>query len=247
MRPILTPGMRSVLQSFSTGKVLVAFDFDGTLAPIVEKPATAAMRASTRTLLRQLATVYPCIVVSGRSRDDVGQKVRGVPLRECIGNHGIEPWETSTAASKQVEAWIPVLRARFASFSGIRVENKRYSLSIHYRGVRGKKKALKAIVGAGRSLEGARILAGKQVLNILPCGAPGKGLAVEQARRKFRCDKVIYAGDDVTDEDVFALAKNGRFLTIRVGANRRSVARFYLRSQREMDRLLKTLIEFRGA
>ena len=224
----------------------MAFDFDGTLAPIVEKPARAAMRASTRTLLRQLASVYPCIVVSGRSREDVKAKLHGISLRECIGNHGTEPWQESHAMAEDVDSWIPELRERFQNLHGIVVENKGYSISVHYRGARNKRKAQRAIKNAARTLAGARILAGKQVLNILPCKAPGKGLAVEQARRKFRCDKVIYAGDDVTDEDAFALGENGRFLTIRVGANRRSLAKFYLRNQREMDRLLQALIELRS-
>jgi len=204
------------------------------------------MRASTRTLLRRLATLYPCIVVSGRRRADVRAKLHGVPLRECIGNHGIEPWSESHAMAREVDSWLPALRERFHDLRGVLVENKRFSVSVHYRGAGNKRKAHQAIKDAARALSNARILAGKQVLNILPRGAPGKGLAVERARRKFHCDKVIYAGDDVTDEDAFALGENGSFLTIRVGMNRRSLARFYVRNQPEMDQLLRTLIELRA-
>jgi len=67
----------------------------------------------------------------------------------------------------------------------------------------------------------------------------------ERERRKSRCDKAIYVGDDETDERVFALARRGRLLTIRAGANRISLARFYVRDQRQIDRLLRTLIELR--
>ena len=90
------------------------------------------------------------------------------------------------------------------------------------------------------------LVGGKQVVNIVPKGAPDKGRAVERARQEMKCDKVIYVGDDKTDEDVFAMARRGRTLTIRVGASRSSSAHFYIRDQREIDRLLKTLIELRS-
>ena len=88
-------------------------------------------------------------------------------------------------------------------------------------------------------------MGGKKVVNVVPRGAPDKGLAVKRERIKRRCDKVVYIGDDETDEKVFALGRSGRFLTIRVGAKRSSLARFYIRNQREIDELLKSFVELR--
>jgi trehalose 6-phosphate phosphatase len=245
MRNILSARSRPLLRKFVTANVLVGFDFDGTLAPIVSEPGRAAMRADTRKLLRRLTSLCPCIVVSGRSRADVRNRLRGIEFDEIIGNHGIEPWKSSEATARAVGAWIPLLERDLKRFPGLMLEDKRFSVSIHYRRERNKRRAAQAIMELAQRLPEARFVGGKQVVNIVPRGAPHKGSAVERARRKVHCDKVIYVGDDVTDEDVFALAPNGRFLSIRVGAKGPSLARFHIRRQREIDRLLRTMIELR--
>ena len=106
MRHILARANRDVLQQFAWSRVLLAFDYDGTLAPIVRDPDKAAMRASTRRLLLEVSRAYPCVVISGRSRADVRRKVREVRLMAVMGNHGIEPWHTSAAARRRVRGWI---------------------------------------------------------------------------------------------------------------------------------------------
>ena len=245
MRYILSSRSRHALRKFAAGNVLVALDFDGTVAPIISDPDLAAIPPATRDLLRNLASCYRCIVVSGRSRADVRKRVRGIQFDEIIGNHGIEPWNTSLGVARVVDAWIPILRLGLRNFAKLVLENKTFSVSIHFRGVRDKKKARRAIVKLARTLPNARLVGGKQVVNIVPFGAPNKGFAVEQARRRLGCDKVIYVGDDETDEDAFLLARGRRFLAVRVGANRSSLARFYLRNQREIDLFLRILVACR--
>lgn len=245
MRNILSVRNLPVLGRFALGNVLLAFDFDGTLAPVTSVPARASLRRSTRNLLRTLTLQYPCIVVSGRSRSDVMLRLRGIGFREIIGNHGIEPWDTSRAVAKAVRAWMPVLKGKLGSIPGVMVEDKQFSVSVHYRKARQKRKSIRAIHQAAKNLPGACLVGGKQVINIVFSGAPDKGLAVEKERKKWRCEKVIFIGDDETDESVFALAQRNRFLTIRVGPKRASLARFYIRSQREIDALLRALLAAR--
>jgi trehalose 6-phosphate phosphatase len=245
MRPIFSPRNLPLLKKFASANVLAAFDFDGTLAPIVSKPEEAALGPGTQHLLKQLASLYSCIVVSGRGRDDLRRKLRGIQLKEVIGNHGIEPWHTSLAMTRAVKRWIPFLKRGLDGFPGVVLENKHFSVTVHYRSARNKRAARKAITDIARTLPGAKLVGGKQVVNILTEAAPGKGVAVERARQEMNCDKVIYVGDEKTDEDVFALARRGRTLTIRVGASKSSSAHFYIRDQREIDRLLRTLIELR--
>ena len=48
---------------------------------------------------------YPCVVISGRSRDDVGRRLRGVPLAGVVGNHGLEPWHAESRATRGVGRW----------------------------------------------------------------------------------------------------------------------------------------------
>jgi trehalose 6-phosphate phosphatase len=234
-----------VLHRFASGNTLLAFDFDGTLAPIVSEPDRAAIRLRTRRLLKKLTPLYPCIVVSGRSRDDVRGRVHGLGFAEVIGNHGIEPWGSSEALARTVRSWVPVLKEQLAPVRGVVVEEKQFSVSVHYRKARRKKATIRAIHQVAKALPGARLVGGKQVVNIVPKGAPHKGHAVEDARRKQKYDAVIYIGDDDTDENAFDLERTGRVLGVRVGGKRTSLARSYIRNQEEIDRLLATLIAFR--
>jgi trehalose 6-phosphate phosphatase len=246
MRHILASSNREVLEQFACSNVLVAFDFDGTLAPIVREPDRAALRPSTRAALRAVALLYPTLVISGRSRVDVAARVKGVGVRAVIGNHGIEPGNASSALGARVGGWCVQLVARLAQLRGVVVENKHYSVAVHYRASRTKKRAKDAILTAASALGDVRLIGGKQVINILPRDAPHKGMALERARERFRCDTAIYVGDDETDEDVFQLDQPGQLLGIRVGAGRSSAAAFHLASQLEVDQLLRALATYRS-
>jgi trehalose 6-phosphate phosphatase len=246
MRDILAPVSRGVLDRFARAKTLLAFDFDGTLAPIVADPDRAAMRTSTRRLLESVARVYPCVVISGRSREDVGRRLRGVGLAGVVGNHGLEPWHRESRAGQGSRRWIPLLQERLGAIPGIAIEDKGLSIAVHYRQCRDRKAARARVLAAAARLGPARLLGGKEVLNILPAGAPHKGLALERARARLRCEAAVYVGDDETDEDVFALGRPERLLGVRVGRKRGSAAAFYVRTQADVDRLLRRLLAFRS-
>lgn len=245
MRNILSEENREILEQLAWSNLLVAFDFDGTLAPIVREPERAVMRGTTRRLLEELARLYPCIVISGRAQADALKRLRGIGLDQVVGNHGIEPWQSTPELTRKVRAWRPRLEQRLARFKGVNVEDKTFSVAVHYRRSREKGKARAAILDVAAALGGVRVIGGKQVVNILPGGASNKGAALERERARLRCDTAIYAGDDETDEDVFALDQPGRLLTIRVGAKRASLARYCIRSQAQIDELMRALIDLR--
>jgi trehalose 6-phosphate phosphatase len=77
------------LQAFALSNLLVAFDYDGTLAPIAPTPEAASMRADTRRLLGRVASRYPCVVISGRALDDLTRRLDGIPLWYVFGNQGL--------------------------------------------------------------------------------------------------------------------------------------------------------------
>jgi len=245
MRNILSRANRDVLQQFAWSKVLLAFDYDGTLAPIVSRPERAVMRASTRQLLEDLIQLYPCIVISGRAQSDSLRRLHGVGVHEIVGNHGIEPWHATNRLAELVAGWRPLLEERLAPLRGVKVEDKVFSLAIHYRQSREKKEARAAILSAVAALGDVRLIGGKQVVNVLPQGAPHKGIALERERARLKCDTAIYVGDDETDEDVFALDQPGQLLSIRVGQRRASAAAYYIENQREIDKLLAALLDLR--
>jgi trehalose 6-phosphate phosphatase len=246
MKNILAAACRPVLDRFAWSHALLAFDFDGTLAPIVTDPAAASMRVGTRRLLTLVAERYPCVVISGRARNDVAARLDGIGLRRVIGNHGVEPWQGARTAARAVASWQDDLRGSLAGLRGVVIEDKSYSIAIHYRRSREKKAARQAILRAVNALVGARVIGGKLVVNVIPGGAPHKGMALERERHRLGCDTAIYVGDDETDEDVFSLPARERLLAIRVGAKRASRADYCIRDQREMDRLLEALLSHRG-
>lgn len=245
MKNILAAAQRDVLAQLAWANVLLGFDFDGTLVPIVARPDDAALRASTRRLLVELAGLYPCVVISGRAMRDVERRLAGVPLRAIVGNHGLEPWRATDTMRRQVELWKAELAPALAGLPGVELEDKAYSLAVHYRRSRRKKLALRAISQALARLGEVRVIGGKQVVNVLPPGAPHKGVALERERDRLGCDTAFFIGDDETDEDVFALDRPGRLLTVRVGPTRASQASYCLARQAEMDALLARLIELR--
>ena len=76
-------------------------------------------------------------------------------------------------------------------------------------------------------------------MNLVVDRAPHKGDALAAERDRLGCDWVLYVGDDDNDEDAFAL--DGNVVPVRIGRKRDSHARYYLRTQAEIDELLELL------
>jgi trehalose 6-phosphate phosphatase len=247
MRYVLAAGNVDLLAQLAWSQVLLAFDFDGTLAPIVRDRDGAQMRPRTRQLLARICEVYPCAVISGRSHSDVSGRLGGASPRFIVGNHGIEPGAPLESYIATVETAEQTLRAALSGRPGIEFENKRFSLSIHYRKSRRKTESRAEIDHAVSRLPvPMRSIPGKLVLSLLPAGAPNKGDALVNLREQAGADTALFVGDDLTDEDIFALDQPGRLQTIRIGASRRSSAQYFLRSQAEIDVLLEKLAQYRA-
>lgn len=247
MKNLLSRENESVLAALAWARVLLAFDFDGTLAPIVADRDDAVMRAETARLFEQVCALYPCAVISGRGRRDVEARLGEARVRYVVGNHGLEPGASLPEFEEEILQARALLETALEGVSGIDLEDKRYSLAVHYRRARIKRTAREAILAAVKALPTSmRVVPGKLVINVVPERAPNKGDALLELRRVERADVAFYVGDDVTDEDVFRLDQPGRLITLRVGASRTSSAKFFIRGQRDMDRLLTRLIALRA-
>jgi trehalose 6-phosphate phosphatase len=248
MKDLLLPENSEVLAQLAWSKVLLAFDFDGTLAPIVSDRAAAEMRERTAALFQSLCDLYPCAVISGRSHADVGARLGKAWVKYVVGNHGLEPGALLEEFEEDTKRVRQLLELQLASLRGVELEDKRYSLAVHYRGARQKRETRQAILGAIGGLPvPARAIWGKLVVNVVPARAPNKGDALIELRNAEEADTAFYIGDDVTDEDVFILDQPGRLLTVRVGESRGSSAAYFVRGQRDIDRLLTRLISLRKA
>jgi len=241
---LFSPSNAYLLDIVASSNVLLALDYDGTLAPLVLEPQRAAMRFSTRRLLKRASRLYPCVVISGRSRADASARLRGIDVCRVVGNHGAEPSPGGEAIRRHVEQWLTPLKQQLSWRQGIVIEDKGLSLAVHYGRARQRDAARRAILLAAQSLNNVRITGGKRVVNLVAADARHKGLALDHVRAQFGCDTAIYVGDDETDEDVFNLPQ-AACLSIRVGRKQTSAASYYLRNQGEIDRLIGTLITLR--
>jgi len=248
MKHILGREGLGMLAALAQARLLVAFDFDGTLAPIVADRDAAVMRPRTLGLVATVGSLYPCAVISGRDRADVAGRVEGTGLRRIVGNHGLEPSERMGEFRATAEIVCRYLATVLDDRCGLDLERKHYSLAIHYRRAPDTTLALRSIRTALGGLPvPMRVIPGKLVVNLVDANAPHKGDALRQLKLLENCDSALFIGDDDTDEDAFRLGRTGEAVGVRVGNSRTSAAGFYLRDQNEVDELLESLAGLRGA
>jgi trehalose 6-phosphate phosphatase len=242
MIPILAAGAQPTIERLARLRALLAFDFDGTLAPIVADRQAARIQPGTRRLLRALAFLYPCAVISGRARADVARRLEGIPLVGIVGNHGAEagrgPLDRTRRA--RVLEWIRVLETGLRSEAGVEIEDKRFSVAVHYRRAPSRAAARRLVVRLTSELAGARVFGGHAVVNVVPADAPSKATALEHLADSIAAAAVLYLGDDRTDEDVFRSPRVD--VAVRVGRTARTAARWYVPGQSAVDALLRALI-----
>jgi trehalose 6-phosphate phosphatase len=237
---------QKMLEAFCYADALFSFDFDGTLSPIVNSPDEAKVSLKTEDYLRSLSEHAPIVVISGRSRPDLLERL---PLQVdfAIGNHGLEGLPSSTGsleiAADMTRQWLDKLKPALSRVSGVVIENKSFSLAIHYRQATDKRKIkLKLLELASSLLPAPRIMLGKYVVNLVASGAPHKGVALLELMLRTGKRSAIYVGDDENDEDVFRLGEES-LLTIRVGEDENSAALYYLKNQAEIDRMLRHCLD----
>ncbi len=235
----------------------VFLDFDGTLAPIVDRPELAAMDAEMRAAVERLAGLCPVAVVSGRDLPDVRQRV-GLQDIYYAGSHGFDiagPRGThhehrkGTDALPALDAAEAMLRAAVKYIDGALIDRKHFSIAVHYRLVRAADVAtVEAAVDAalGR-FAGLRKGHGKKVFELQPDVEWNKGAAVRWLLRTLSLDGPqvlpVYVGDDVTDEDAFrALADDGLCFAV-LDAPRPTAAHYQVADPGEVRLLLQALAD----
>lgn len=245
MKDLLAPGSLETLARLARSRTLLAFDFDGTLAPIVARRERAAMRPSTARLFEALCTRYPCAVLSGRHSLDVRARLGDSKVRFVVGNHGLEPGKKLSGHWRAMREVMHEL-APLEAIDGVELEDKGYSVSVHFRGARSKTRVRRRIVAAIEALAWpCRPVLGKDVVNVVSAKAPHKGDALRLLQRRTAAETVLYVGDDVTDEDVFRARRLKRLVSVRVGRSAASAASYFLSKQEEIDRLLAWLLVLR--
>jgi trehalose 6-phosphate phosphatase len=199
--------------------LLVASDYDGVLAPLVDDPSAAAPLAGVSDVLTRLAAVPGVTVamVSGRGVDDLRTTSGfGGPLR-WIGSHGAEFDGPLTAdLADRRDALRDRLAPAVAGTPGARLEVKPASVAVHVRQVADRDGA-RALLERIRSTADPSLTLkpGKDVLELAVTDAD-KGSALRRLRDELGAAAAMYLGDDRTDEDGFR-ALDADDVTVKVG------------------------------
>lgn len=249
MSLLFSPSGLERLDALVQPGMLCAFDFDGTLAPIVAQPDNARLPADVLMCLVELAKYAPVAIITGRSIADIGPRL-GFKPTYLIGNHGIEGvpgWEErlnehAVLCRRWLVQLADALRDTAVYDPAIEIEEKNYSLSLHYRLAKDPAQSARQMEALFATLTPApHIIAGKCVFNLLPPNAANKGSAFNELMQLCGAPSAIYVGDDVTDEDVFRLHRKD-VLSVRVENAPDTAADFYLQELGDMSRLFEELI-----
>ncbi|MFT7647156.1 MAG: trehalose 6-phosphate phosphatase [Candidatus Poriferisodalaceae bacterium] len=230
-------------------RLLVACDYDGTIAPIVDDPMQAHPRRETVVALRALADLAQTevAVVSGRALRDLATLSRLPAEIRLIGSHGSEfdvdfarkldphTFATRTALSAAATALAAELPGAF-------VELKPAGLAFHSRRMVDDEGVADRVAALADDYEGVFVRRGKQVVE-LSVVHTDKGEALNVVRSQIGATAVLYLGDDTTDEDAFATL-SGPDVGVKVG-NGDTIAVHRVADADGVTRLLAELAEAR--
>lgn len=239
-------------------KKILFLDFDGTLATIAKTPEAVRLDPATYGVLKKLSRKrsFRLVIVSGRSLTDL-KRFFHLPRVLLIGNHGLEArparWALSKDArrarrhSRAIRVLAAKLRLLFKEWPGVHVEDKTYTLSLHFRNLtKDRQVLLHEIVRFYRARLQKQPLVwktGKKVWEVRPAGYKGKADVITHLIRRSAGSFPIVIGDDASDEEMFE-ALCGKGLAVRVGRSSRSAASRYARSPREVRDFLEDLCRF---
>lgn len=231
-------------------RLLLFLDFDGTLAPIAERPEMACLSTEIKDMLIRLSQRdnTTVAIISGRALNDI-QTLVGIEHLIYAGNHGMEikgqglSFVEPTASSQQtaLQRLSEELSASLRHINGVEVENKGLTASIHFRrAAKDLGSTIEKIVRTAVVAESHHFLltTGKMVYEIRPRVSWNKGAAVRWIREHLTEKNVlaICLGDDVTDEDAFAAIPDG--ITVKVGSAEATAAHYHIAGPQEVQQFL---------
>jgi len=234
--------------------LLVASDYDGTMAPIVDDPKDARPTRDSMVAIRALAQLpnTHVAIVSGRSLSDLATLTGEPDGVHLVGSHGSEfdldfadslPPEATELRQKLEQA----VREIADKHAGCAVEVKPASVALHYRNASrpAAEAALKDLEAGPVTWDGVFAKRGKMVLEMAVVST-SKGSALNILRHRLGASAVIFLGDDVTDEDAFRTLA-GPDVGVKVGLEEHTAAGYRVVDTGDVARTLAQLAELRCA
>jgi trehalose 6-phosphate phosphatase len=200
----------------SVPRLLVALDFDGVLAPIVNVPSEARPLPESAAALGVLATLPDTVValVSGRGLADLAAVSGfGSPIR-MVGSHGGEFDDGAAVLDdtqrERLDALVAELEELVGGEPGVVLEHKPAGVAVHVRNAPPEvaSRVLDAVGTGPAARSGVEATPGKAVVD-LSVVQMNKGAALDVLRERVKADAVLFAGDDITDETAFARLRPG--------------------------------------
>jgi trehalose 6-phosphate phosphatase len=245
--PLPVDLVRALDSAATTPHLLVASDFDGTLAPIVSNPADARPLPGAAKALIALAALPSTTValVSGRALSTLHELSSMPAPVHLVGSHGAE-FDTGFAHDidhELLDRIIAELTAIAANRPGVAVEPKLASVALHVRNASPADgaDALDAARAAAESWD-AEVTAGKAVLEFAVISTD-KGEAIDVIRDRDAATAVVFFGDDVTDEKAFRRMR-GPDVGVKVGPGD-TLAGYRVESPEDVEAALEYLLRQR--
>jgi trehalose 6-phosphate phosphatase len=263
MEHLLSVWPKILEQTQKARHILFLSDFDGTLAPIVERPEMALLSNEIRLALQSLARQSHITmgIISGRALTDLKEKVK-IEGIIYAGNHGFEIEGPGlffiNPITEEIKPFFrivkQVLTLTLNSIKGVFIEDKGLTLSVHYRQVKEEetetvKDTVEKVIKGSAISKLFKITSGKKVYEVRPSINWDKGKAIRLLMKRYgkggRQSGLlpIYLGDDLTDEDGFrVIEKYGKGISVHIGeVNSCSIASYYLKSPDEVGQFLHKL------
>lgn len=184
--------------------LLVACDFDGTLAPIVDDPDDATVLPEALDALHRLARLPQTTVaiVSGRLRRELVERF-GEDDFILVGEHGADSGSEAPPEPESLSKAREAAERLHRATPGSRIEHKTRSVVFHYRQVEeDPEPALTELRSVAADLPDLEVMEGKAVLEI-SVPHDDKGDVILALQDRVGADAILFLGDDVTDETVF--------------------------------------------
>lgn len=242
---------RALIQLARTPRLLVACDYDGTLAPIVDDPDKARPRGESVGALRALAGLpgTTAAVISGRALRDLATLSRLPAEVNLVGSHGSEfdvgfIHELSPEATALLRGLTTELELLVGDADGVSLEVKPASVAVHVRRAEETlgARVLDAVRAGPATWAGVQVTEGKAVIE-LAVVRTDKGHALDVLRHQMGATAAMFVGDDVTDEKAF-IRLQGPDLGIKVGDGD-TLAGYRITDTAEVSIMLAFLLEER--
>ena len=197
--------VEQALSALRAAPSALVLDIDGTISNIVSRPEEATVSDGIKDSLRRLSQHLSLVAVITAREERVARLMVGVDTLTYVGNYALRSTQAGPGESSGLHDLIGVVRPLLAAMPCVMLEEKGIAFSLHYRNCleRGMRERLIALIEPLALTAGAKLVEGKQVIEVVPARLPHKGSAVAAVLDAAAIRGTVYLGDDLSDIPAF--------------------------------------------